>query len=812
MEQPKSGFAANLFSALLRPFIRRLDKPSLAKYAGSLSIPGLNSRVNIRWTSHGVPHIFAATEHDLFLAQGYLHAQERLWQMDMSRRFLSGRLAEVFGNFPVPWKELASHFRGCDAAEFDYFVRLMGIRRAALRSTEVLADDDDQQLQAYSEGVNRYIECCGKKLPWEFRLLRYQPEPWQPLDCLTIGKGFAFLLSTALFTRLNMIALAAKLRGEPQKLRSLYPSYPEEGPTITRAVWDSTESLWNFVNGAFAASEWRPAGQGSNSWVVAPSRSATGSPILCNDPHLRMTLPSIWYLMHLKSESAPCQPDGYEAWGASAPGTPCIQIGHNRWIAWGITAALCDDVEIYREKIHPLEADRYLAGHEWLLIQSWEEQIPIRGKREIKRLVRATRHGPIISDFGRPRVAPETLSMRWTAHEPGQEFRCVYGINRARSWDQFLASLSYQVAPALNYLFADQQGNIGYSLAGRIPVRQEVPSLLPLNGWSESNEWKGYIPFNQLPRVCNPPDGVIATANHRIVDSAYPHYLSHLFEPPYRIRRIQELLAAKESFSVGDMAEMQMDLISLHAAECIDVLHDDLLQLTQENPGLKLAADRLLQWDRKCHERSIEAAIFHLFYRRLMINLLVSTLGEELFETYVEIFNQCLAPVAGILKDPTSPWFAARPRPQLVAKSLQQACAELKEILGEDMELWPWGKIHTLTLSHSLGRVAFLRPMLTIGPLPSSGDGTTLNMGFYRHSNPYAHTVGASLRFISDVGHWEQSRFILPSGQSGHLSSPYYADQTALWLEGQTIGIHLKQDQAAPAGCLVLDPTTSALP
>jgi penicillin amidase len=314
MEQPKSGFIANLFSALLRPMIRHLDRPSVPKYAGRLSIPGLNNRVNILWGSHGVPHVFATDEHDLFFAQGYLHAQERLWQMDMSRRFLSGRMAEIFGNFSVPWKELSSHFRGCDAAEFDYFVRLVGIRRAALRSMEVLADDDAQRLQAYSDGVNRYIEACGKKLPWEFRLLRYEPGPWKVLDSLTIGKGFAFLLSTALFTRLNMIALATKLHGEPQKLLSLYPSYPEDAPTITRALWDSTANLWRFMNGSFPASDWHPTGHGSNSWVLAPSRSATGSPILCNDPHLRLTLPSLWYLMHLKAEPHPNRPDGYEAW------------------------------------------------------------------------------------------------------------------------------------------------------------------------------------------------------------------------------------------------------------------------------------------------------------------------------------------------------------------------------------------------------------------------------------------------------------------------------------------------------------------
>src|SRR5215467_7432334 len=235
METPKSGFFPSVFSALLRPLIRRLDRASAPKYHGTVSVPGLKNKVEICWQSHGIPHVFADNEEDLFLAQGYLHAQERLWQMEMSRRFLSGRLAEIFGNFPVPWKESTSHFRGRETIDFDYFMRLIGIRGASAASLAFLSEEEREKLDAYAVGVNRYIEGCGKKLPWEFRLLRYQPEPWRPEDTLMIGKGFAFLLSTALFTRLYMIALAVRLNDQPEKLRALFPTYPEDGPAITRA-------------------------------------------------------------------------------------------------------------------------------------------------------------------------------------------------------------------------------------------------------------------------------------------------------------------------------------------------------------------------------------------------------------------------------------------------------------------------------------------------------------------------------------------------------------------------------------------------
>src|SRR5919108_537851 len=450
--------------------------------------------------------------------------------------------------------------------------------------------------------------------------------------------------------------------------------------TAKGSIAISNSAAKNFP-GSFACSAINPK-HGSNSWVVAASRSATGNPILCNDPHLRIMLPSIWYLMHLRAAPDSTQPAGYEVWGASIPGAPCVQIGHNRWIAWGITAALCDDVEIYREKIHPLESNRYLAGHDWLAMKNWDEQIRVRGRGEVNRVVRSTHHGPIISDFSKSHPSSATLSMRWTAHEPSQDFHCLYGINCARSWQDFLAALAYQAAPSLNYLFADRQGNIGYSLAGKIPKRSQSPSLLPLNGWEESNEWKGYIPFDELPRVYNPPDGVIATANHRVVDASYPYYVSYFFEPPYRIQRIRQLLSSKESFSVDDMARIQMDAISHHAKECINLLESDLVLLRNHDATLGAAAGRLLGWDGACHEVSVEASLFQVFHHRLMANLLVPVLGEELFHTYVEIFNQCLMLTAQSLGSPNSPWFFGRSRHEIVAKALRESCEELAQALG----------------------------------------------------------------------------------------------------------------------------------
>jgi penicillin G amidase len=795
METPKSGFVPTVFSALLRPFIRFLDKASLPKHEGSLPLDGLTDKAKVCWGAYGIPHVYAANEEDLFLAQGYLHAQERLWQMDISRRFLSGRLAEVLGDFPVPWKELSSQFRGRDSIDFDYFLRLIGMRGAAAASLELADEAELRQLQAYSRGVNRYIEQCGRRLPWEFRLLRYEPDPWRPEDSLIIGKGFAFFLSMALFTRLNMIAIAAKLAGQQEMLRSLRPSYPDNGSTITQTVWNSTHSIWEFMNGAFARSDWSAAGGGSNNWVVAPNRSATGRAILCNDPHLRLTIPSTWYLMHLKAEASRTRPEGYEVWGASIPGSPCIQLGHNRWISWGITAALCDDVELFIEKPHPLDPNRYVIGNSWFTMDRREEIIGVRRSGEIKKIVRSTRHGPVLSDFGNRQGTQQVLSLRWTAHEPSRDFRCLFGVNQARNWQEFLDGIAYQSAPTLNYVYADRHGNIGYSLAGKIPLRRQIPSLLPLDGSIQDNDWQGYVPFSELPRIYNPPEGVIATANNRIVDTSYPHYLSHFFEPPSRIHRIRELLSVKQSLSISDMESMQNDCVSLYAKELIEILKSDLIQISEGRGQPKAAADRLIGWDGSCDKKSVASAIFHVFHHRLMVNLLVPVLGEDLLPAFLEIFNQSLMPTYQVFRDPGSSWFSNRSRQELVAASIREACEELGKRLGNDMELWQWGKIHRLMLSHPLGRIKLLRPLLSSGPFPSSGDGTTINMGFYRHSNPYEHTVGASLRFIIDVGMWQESRFVLASGQSGHPFTSHYGDQTSLWHAGRYIKMEISPNK-----------------
>ena len=496
-----------------------------------------------------------------------------------------------------------------------------------------------------------------------------------------INKGFAFLLSTALYTRLNFLAIAAKLVDEPEKLRDLFPAYPDHAITTARSSWDSARGLWQFSSGVLAASEWHPAGSGSNSWAIAPQRSTTGRAILCNDPHLRMSLPSVWYLMHLRADNGPAGPDGYEVWGASIPGVPCVQIGHNRFIAWGITAALCDDVEIYREKLHRLDPDLYRVGHRWQKLESRKELIAVEGRqaagKNCPREPARSGHQRFPRDQRRQRNLNSALDGART--EP--ELNSLYSLNCARDWKQFQDSLRLHAAPSLNFVYADHEGNIGYTLAGKIPRRASVPSLLPVAGWESATIGLDIFHSTSCRMFHNPPEGVIVSANNRIADAAYPYYLSHFFDPPYRIRRIEQLLGRREKYSLGGLAALQLDHVSLHARDLICALQTELARIADDNRTVKAAANRLLAWDGACAVSSIEATIFHLMHQQLLRHLLVPVLGEEIYPAYVEILNQSIVPTDRIFAEAKSAWFSRRSRFELVTSRLA-GCEKLEEKFG----------------------------------------------------------------------------------------------------------------------------------
>ncbi len=784
----------NLLSSLLTPLLRFAARKNLPKRRGVVHFSGLGQDVRVRWDPFAVPYISARGEDDLFFAQGYLHAQDRLWQMDLNRRVFGGRLAEIFGDRAMPRKDFARRLRSGSMAGVDHFMRVLGISHTAALSLPLLSERSARAVEAYCGGVNAYVASHQRRLPVEFRVLRYEPAPWQPVDCLTLAKGFALFLSSALMTRLTFLALHGRLENDPDKLRSLAPRYPSWGAPVTRAVSDHGAALLRFVNGSFADAPWRPRGQGSNGWTVSPEHSAENQALLCNDLHLRMTLPGIWYLNHLRTVADSGETGTLEATGASLPGSPFVYVGHNRNIAWGFVAALCDDGDLYREQLHPEQPDRYRTPDGWAGFDSRPETIAIRGRRPMETVVRHTRHGPVLSDILAPPSEDsddpnrEVLSFQWTAHTPGDDLGLLDGLNRTPDWNGFLSSLEHHVAPSLNCLYADTRGNIGYALAGKIPLRRrQEPSWLPLEGWNAAHDWTGTIPFDELPRLYNPLEGIVATANNRIADPDYPYYLSDLFEPPYRIERIRRSLRRDVRLDMEYMARLQLDTRSVQAERLLKALRPELRDIGCEEPGLRRSVELLKEWDGNCNARSAGAALFHVFYHRLMWNIWGKELGEELLASYTEILNQPVAPLDDILTDPGSVWFRDTSRREMVAASLREATAELTKRQGPHPDRWSWGRLHTLTLQHALGTRKWLAPFFSLDPSAAEGDGCTVNNSYYRHSRPYDQVIGASLRMLVTLSDPIRSHFVMVPGQAGNPASPHYCDQIEPWRTAQAI-------------------------
>ena len=802
----------NLLALLLKPFLRFAARKNLPQRRGTVQLPGLAKDVRVRWDPFAIPYISAENEADLFFAQGYLHAQDRLWQMDLNRRFFSGRLAEVFGDRPLPRGDFTRHLRSGTMAGVDHFIRLLGIRHTAGLSLPLLSERSARAVESYCAGVNAYIERHQRRLPVEFRLLRHRPEPWQPVDCLTPAKGFALMLSSALVTRLTFLALHGRLENDPGKLRSLMPRYPSWGAAATRALSEHGAELLRFVNGSFAENPLTPKAQGSNGWAVDPEHSTEGHALLCNDMHLRMTLPGIWYLNHLRTVPDSGKTPTFEATGVSLPGSPLVYVGHNRDVAWGFVAALCDDSDIYREETHPERPELYRTPDGWAEFECRPETIAVRGGRAVETVVRHTRHGPVLSDIlPRPSAESESpnrevLSFQWIAHTPGNEVGLLDGINRARDWNEFLSAMAQHVTPSLNCLYADTRGNIGYALAGQVPLRQrQEPSWLPLEGWNAAHDWTGTVPFDELPRLYNPPEGIVATANNRIADPGCPYYLSDLFEPPYRIERIRHLLTREKQLDAEAMARIQLDTRSVQAERLLETLRPELEEIGRVEPALRQCVNLLDEWDHDCGTESAGAALFHVLYHRLMWNIWGKALGEELFASYTEILNQPVAPLDDILTDPGSVWFRDTTRKEVLAASLREANEELTKRQGLDPANWSWGRLHTLTLAHALGNNRWLAPFFSLGPFPVNGDGLTVSNTYYRHSRPYDQVVGASHRMVVTLSNPIRSRFVTIPGQAGNPMSLHYRDQVEPWRTGRTIPSAESEEEMKDWSLLVLN-------
>ncbi|MDQ2904307.1 MAG: penicillin acylase family protein [Chloroflexota bacterium] len=770
-----------------------LMRRPLPKTRGTLHLAGLHEEVDVITDRYGVPHIYARNEDDLFFAQGYIHAQERLWQMDFNRRVGSGRLSEIFGEIAI---------------EADRFSRRLGMHRASAAEADRLSEHNKRALDAYALGVNRFIE--GGKLPIEFTILRFKPDPWRSADSIQWAKMMGWNLCGNWETEVIRARIIARIG--PERAARLESGYDPKHPLIVPpgvAYQGVNLGLLEQYEELKLLSGFGMLGA-SNNWVVDGSMTVTGSPILCNDPHLGQAAPSIWYECHLVAGDI-------DVIGASFPGSPGVVIGHNQNIAWGVTNAVSDVEDLYIEKFNPQNPLQYEYQGAWEEAQVVREEIKVKGaKQPVIEEVRITRHGPILTHIPRASVPhvvggsngaheeqpqPEELplALRWTGLEQCNILSAVQKMNRATNSEEFREALRDWDVPPQNVVYADKSGNIGYVMAGAIPVRARGQALLPVPGWTGEYEWTGLIPFEELPQTYNPEQHFIVTANNRVVTDDYPYYITHEWLNGYRAQRIRDLLTSKPRLALSDMAAIQSDQYSLPAEEIVP----RVIQLQPETPIAVAALEVLRAWNYVLAPESAGAAIYATFLHKLERIVFSAMLGDDetLVYNYLGMGSTILALQNGyasrtrpllirLLTERNDAWFADSAIPNgprswdaAIASAFHAAVTDLHEKLGLDVARWHYGDIHRMTYNHPLGAVKPLDRIFNRGPYGVGGDIDTVNMGATLPRQPETVVTVPSFRQIVNLADLNASLSGHAPGQSGHPASKHYDDFIKRWLK-----------------------------
>lgn len=755
-----------------------LTRRPLPRWSGTLAVPGLAQSVEVLRDHWGVPHVYARSNDDLFLAQGYLHAQDRLWQMELQRRTGHGRLAEVFG--PI-------------ALDTDRFTRTMGFGRIARREAALLSGADLAVAEAYCRGINACIAQQKGRLPLEFTLLGHRPAPWEPADLLAWGKMMALSLSLNWATEVLRARIVAAVG--PARAAAFDPSYPAHWPLAVppnpRTAPDRDDEPLLGRQGGIP---------GSNAWVVGGGRTASGSPLLANDPHLALQMPSLWYEMHLVGGD-------YAVAGATIPGAPGVVIGHNARIAWGVTNGMTDVQDLYRERFDPADPTgrRYEFRGAWEEAEVVREAIGVRDKPRSGRTrtetveVRITRHGPLVSELiprTDAREPIEPLALRWTALEPGRLHSAVLAINRARDWDEFRAALADWTVPPQNFVYADVAGHIGYALGGALPIRAQGDGQLPVPGWTGEWEWTGIIPPAENPHALDPSEGLVATANNRIVEDDSAHPVIGEWATGYRVSRIRELLLRNTRHTPETFARIQADRRSLPGLACIALAHEGRLPVPPGDLVVAEARGALAAWDGVLSADSIGGLIATVLCQQLLDRAYREVAGPLGTITGLGAFvgmpgnsfrQRALPNLLDRLLGHDPGWLADGDDPDaIIADAWAATVAALRDAWGDDVAQWRYGEAHQLTLRHPLGLNRPLARLFNRGPIPTGGDGETVNMaGLNVGPTGLVSYVAPSYRQILDPADWDRSRAIHPSGQSGHPASPHYADFFPLWLTGE---------------------------
>jgi penicillin G amidase len=782
-------------------------RAALPQLDGQLQVKGLSAAVKVTRDSHGVPAIEAATLEDLFLAQGYVTAQDRLWQMDIMRRFGAGELSEILGE---------------DTLKMDREQRILGLRAAARKSLQTASPRDRSYFDAYARGVNAFIEAHGSSLPIEFRILKYRPKPWQPEDSIVIAnqmvKDLNYYYLPDTFAREKILAKLG-----PELTADLYVnrSWHDRPPTVMRENLNDQENKGDSddddddddAGPDDSVTQQRSAGtetwaqhapeavNGSNDWVVSGAHTVTGKPLLANDMHLGHQMPNLWYEAHLKSEGTS---GNIDVAGVTLPGMPYVIVGHNQRIAWGFTNVGPTVADAYIENFNAQGA--YQSPQGWVQSEHRAEVIHVKGKPDVVVDVKVTRHGPIITDL----LPGETrqVALRWTLYD-GLHMP-FFDVDTAQNWDEFRKAFSQLDAPGQNVVYADVDGNIGYQTTGRVPIRAAGDGSLPVNGADDAHEWTGYVPFDKLPSIYNPPSGVIGTANGRITPDGYPYSISAEWEAPWRTERIYHVLESGRKFAAADMLALENDVHSdndLFAAERFVYAID---HASKPSPRAKEAADLMRNWDGRMLAALIAPTIAARSAQELTRLLLEPRLGpapqdpqqqETALSWRTYHWEMRTVWLQNILLHQPKRWLPEKyPNYDELLTAAVEAVVD-GPAAPKDLAPWRWGSVNAVEIDHPvLGKIPVIRNWAAPGIHEQSGSGYTVK-AVTRHHGP-------SERFTANLADLDQSTLNTVTGQGGNFLSPYYMDQWKAWYEGSTFTLPFTSQAVEATGKhrLVLEP------
>ncbi len=727
-------------------------RAALSVVSGTLKTPGLKQPVNVLRDRWGVAHVYAANQHDLFFAQGFVAAQDRLFQMELWKRSGQGRLAEVLGP---------------SALLRDVNARLLRYRGDMTAEYESYSPDTHEILEAFTAGINAYIASRGDHPPVEFQIAGFKPEPWKPEDCL--NRMAAFSMTGNSFSELQHAQAVASTGAE--KASRLFDFDPPVAldPAAGIDLAGLSPGLLRNLVGSDTRIEF-PAYmlEGSNDWTISGALTRSGEPLLANDPHRVIAEPSLRYIVHLVAP-------GWDVIGAGEPGLPGVALGHNQHIAWGFTIFGLDQQDLYLEELNPSNPTQYKTEQGWETMRIEKATFAIHGGPAVTANLKFTRHGPVLWEDGN-----RALALRWVGAEPGTAgYLASLAVDRAQNWQDFEAAMPRWKVPSENLVYADNQGNIGEHSIGLAPVRKNWTGLLPVPG-AGGYEWSGFVPSSELPHSFNPKAGFIATANHKMIPDNYPYKVGYEWDPGFRIRRITSVLSRASNsghkLDADDMAGLQTDIVSLPAQQLVELLHNAAGKTADSSTQM------LVQWDKTITRESAAAALYEIWLGEITTAVIQRAAPRSLWQLLGGEWTP--ATVLRVLANPPEFGIEASETNRILLDSLKSATDKLTRLEGSDPAKWSWGRLHVVKFRHPLDRAPEAAAAVDVGPVARPGDEYTVNAtGYFDES--FEQVSGASYREILDTSDWDRSLAVNTPGQSGQPGSPHYSDLLPLWDQGR---------------------------